>query len=253
MTPYYRTPDDAITVYHARWEDVVAAGLVDVNNVALIHGDPPYGQSERTRRKTNQRGVIRGTSSLASQPRARDFPAVVGDDAPFDPAPLLSLERPMVLWGGQRYANLLPPSASWLWWGKRVGTPPDDNGDGELAWTNLGGPPREFQHLWRGTCRASEVGVPHIHPTQKPIALSVYVFQRAKLKRGDLVFVPYLGSGPDLPAANAIGLRVIACDVEEWCCRTAVARLGAVPHPEPTTALGPLFGGLVCPYPPETP
>lgn len=111
-----------------------------------------------------------------------------------------------------------------------------------LAWTNLRGTLRTFRHVWRGLARASETGVPHLHPTQKPIALSLYVFRRAKLERGALVFVPYLGSGPDLPAARAAGLRVIACDIEEWCCRVAVSRLRAAPAPEPPEQLGPLFG-----------
>ena len=43
MKPYYCSDDGAITVYCARWEDVVAAGLVPVDEVKLVHADPPYG------------------------------------------------------------------------------------------------------------------------------------------------------------------------------------------------------------------
>ena len=245
MTPYYSA--DGITVYHARFEDVLAAGLVPTD-VALIHADGPYGVNERTDRAS--KGRSRAFGSANALPRAgrrtaaRDFPPVAGDDQPFDPAPLLALSRPTVLWGANHYAPRVPGSPSWITWDKKCDTTPDDNADCEHAWSNLGGPARIFRHLWRGSIRASEVGPAiHLHPTQKPIALSAYVFQRAKLKRGDLVFVPFLGSGPDLPAARAMGLRVIGCDVEEWCCRTAVARLGAAPHPEPVASLGPLFGG----------
>lgn len=240
IEPYYEA--DGITVYNARWEDVVAARLVPVRDVALIHADPPYGVKEQTDRARRGRGTLRIKRSARLHAGAlvgRDFPSVFGDDTPYDPAAILALNRPTVLWGANHYAGL-PPSPSMILWDKRTGTTADDNADGELAWTNLGGPLRIFRHLWRGTCRASETGVAHLGPTQKPIALSTYVFQRAKLKRGDLVFVPYLGSGPDLPSAYAMGLRLICCDVEEWCCRTAVARLGAAPHPEPV-ALGPLF------------
>ena len=84
----------------------------------------------------------------------------------------------------------------------------------------------------------------HLHPTQKPIALSTYVFGRAKLERGDLVFVPYLGSGPDLPAAQAMGLRVIACDVEKWCLNTAISRLGAITADRAAEPCGPLFAAV---------
>lgn len=242
LRPYYDS--GGITVYNARCEDVLAAGLVPVREVKLTHADPPYGQSENTARHTKGRGIndrFRGGANA----RARDFPPVAGDDKPFDPAPILAMGRPSVLWGANRYADRLPCSPSWLFWDKRADVLSDDNGDGEMAWSNLGGPIRRFVHLWKGSCRASETGVPHVHPTQKPIALCSWVYERAKLQRGDLLFIPYLGSGPDLVAAQAWGLRVIACDVEEWCCRVACARLGAAPNPGPAEALGPLFGGAL--------
>lgn len=44
MEPYYRSETGDVTVYHARWEDVVAAGLVPMERVRLIHDDPSYGQ-----------------------------------------------------------------------------------------------------------------------------------------------------------------------------------------------------------------
>jgi site-specific DNA-methyltransferase (adenine-specific)/modification methylase len=253
VKPYWQSDDGAIVVFNARWEDVLAAGAIQVREVALVHADPPYGQNERTERGKAGRGrnqtaatKLHGGRFLSASKalaRAQDFPAIVGDDKPFDPAPLLALQRPLVTWGAQRYTDRLPTSPSWLWWDKREEVLPDDNGDGEMAWTNLGGPPRQFSLLWRGTCRASETGAVHLHPTQKPIALSSWVFARAKLKPGNLVFVPYMGSGPDLPAALAMGLRVAACEVVEEYCRVAVARLGAVTAEAARAPVGPLFAG----------
>lgn len=238
MDPYWQSADGAITVYHARWEAVHAAGLVGVPD--LVHADPPYGVNERTKRGTNGRGETPSGKLHSGAVKSRDWPAVHGDDRPFDPAPLLALQRPLVLWGANHYSDRVPGSPSWVVWDKREGTTSDDNADGELAWSNLGGPLRIFRHLWRGVCRASEHGAP-LGPTQKPIALSTYVFQRAKLKPGALVFVPYLGSGPDLPAARAMGLRVVACDVERWCCDTAIGRLRAVTAERAAEPVGPLF------------
>jgi hypothetical protein len=40
-----------------------------------------------------------------------------------------------------------------------------------------------------------------------------------------------------------MGLRVIACEVVENYCATAVARLGAVTPERATAPVGPLFGG----------
>jgi site-specific DNA-methyltransferase (adenine-specific) len=234
VTPYYVTPCGSVRIFHARWEDVLAAGVFKPKDVALIHADPPYGVKEATNRGERGRG----------NGKAKNFPAIVGDDAPFDPAPLLSMGRPLILWGANHYSDRVPGSPSWLLWDKRDGVASDDNADGEAAWSNLGGPLRIYRHAWRGFLRPGETGL-HIHPTQKPEALSAWVFQRAKLKRGDLVLVPYMGSGPDLRPALAMGLRVIACEVEELYCRTAVnARLRAVAKPEAPEAIGPLFGGV---------
>lgn len=247
IEPYYRSEDGAVVVYHARYENLLDAGLLPVKDVALIHDDPPYGVKERTDRASKGRGKAptrKNTRRHEGFLQARDFPPVTGDHRPFNARPLLDMDRPLVIWGGHLCEPSLPRATSWFFWDKRAETTPDDNGDGELAWTNLGGPLRRFVHLWRGTCRASETGAVHLAPTQKPIALCSWVYQRAKLKAGDLVFVPHGGSFPDLPAARAMGLRIIACDVEEWCCRTGVARLGAVPHPEPVHVLGSLFARL---------
>ena len=239
LRPYWQSADGSLTVYHAPCEAVIAS-VLPVREVALVHADPPYGVNERTDRASKGRGFSRTRPGVAS----RDFPPVTGDRLPFDPAPLLALARPTVLWGANHYSDRVPGSPSWILWDKREDTTPNDNADGELAWTNLGGPLRIFRHLWNGLCRASEAGDRVLAPTQKPIALSAYVFGRAKLKRGDLVFVPYLGSGPDLPAAQAMGLRVICCDVEKWCLDTAISRLGAITANRAAEPCGPLFAAV---------
>jgi site-specific DNA-methyltransferase (adenine-specific) len=236
VTPYYVTPCGLVRIFHARWEDVLVAGVFNPRDVKLVHADPPYGGGELAVK-------LRPSTSDVRLTRKRVFKPIEGDAEPFDPAPLLALDRPLVLWGANHYANRVPGGPSWFLWDKRCDVAPDNQADGELAWTNLGGPLRIFRHVWRGFARPGEMGS-HLHPTQKPEDLSAWVFQRAKLKRGDLILVPYMGSGPDLRPAMAMGLRVIACEVEELYCRTAVnARLHAVAKHEAPEALGPLFGG----------
>ena len=237
MKPYYDR--DGITVYHARWEDVLAAGLIPVREVALVHADPPYG----TRQKFNRGGAVGVGRKMAKigGGKVREFAPVTGDDKPFDPAPLLALGLPLVTWGANHYTSRLPDSPAAFFWDKRDDAlaPPDDGSDGEYAWTNIGASIRTFRHYWRGAIRKTEKADVHLHATQKPIALCSWVYARAKLKRGDLVLVPYMGSGPDLAACVAMGLRCIACEVEEEYCRVAVgARLHAAVGVE---SPGPLF------------
>jgi len=239
IKPYWQSADGALAVYHAPCETVIASGVLPVREVALVHADGPYGIDYQP-----VRGCARG---LGSGPR-HVLPKVEGDDEPFDPSHLLELDRPTVLWGANHFAPRVPGSPSWILWDKREDTGSDTQADGELAWTNLGGPLRIFRHLWRGALRASERGARTIGTTQKPEALSVYVFQRANLKRGDLVFVPYLGSGPDLAVAQAMGLRVIACEVKRKIIDEALsARLGAITQERAAEPCGPLFGAPVKP------
>ena len=233
MKPYWTSPDGLIVVFHARWEDVLAAGLIPVREVALVHADPPYGIGDSAHRPN--------TANVGRVGAGKAYPPMPGNDRPYDPSPLLALGRPSVFWGANHYADKLPASPAWWTWDKREHLPEDKSSDGEIAWTNIGGSSRIFRHFWRWGARASESGF-HVHQTQKPIALCSWAYARAKLRPGDLVLVPYLGSGPDLPAAVAMGLRVIACDVERWCCDTAIGRLRAVTPERAAESVGPLFG-----------
>lgn len=220
LRPYYDA--GGITIYNAPWEEVWPTLGLAFEDVELLWADPPYGVKEKTERRSRGNRMAPRSSRPST---GRSWPAVAGDSQPFDPTPLLSFPR-AVLWGANHYAQHLPPSSSWWWWDKKAGTTPDDNADGELAWTNLGGPARQFSFLWRGFMRAGmQNNTAPLHPTEKPPELAAWGFRRAKLERGQLVFSPYLGSGPEARAALDMGLRFIGCEIVEEYCRAAVSRL----------------------------
>jgi hypothetical protein len=211
MTPYYSDRNGQIVIFNARWEEVWAhlrssSGLKH-EDVALLWADPPYGIGVNTKRRAPRTGGVRG----------RDWATVAGDDRPFDPASLLAFPH-SVLWGANHYASRLPDSDAWWLWDKRDGvTPERDQSDGEAAWTRgVDAGLRIFRHVWDGFIRASEMG-PALHPTQKPVALATWGFQRATLKPGDLVF------------SSHMGLRFIGCEIVEEYCKAAVNRLAQLP------------------------
>lgn len=246
MTPYYASTDGAVTIYHGRWEDGLSAGVFDPKKIALIHADPPYGINYTAERKKGRPSSKRSANGTTW---GKDWARVAGDDKPFDPSLLLSMDRPAVLWGANNYANTLPNSGGWLVWDKKKGGTASQGhhaSDAELAWTNMGRCVDLFSYFWDGFRREGEI-LDHWHPTQKPEALSAWVFahamKRGKLKAGDTVLVPYLGSGPDLRPARVIGCRVIAFEVEKLYCDTAVnARLRAVAEGSDPMAGLPLWG-----------
>jgi site-specific DNA-methyltransferase (adenine-specific)/modification methylase len=135
-------------------------------SVSGIVADPPYGIAYSP---GGGGGGIRRKDGSRYEKRFTGKDLVVGDDKPFDPAFILALDAPTVLWGGNHFASRLPDSPSWLVWDKRRGTTVNDFADCEMAWTNLGGPARVFSHLWNGMLRDSEHGEARVHPTQKAV------------------------------------------------------------------------------------
>jgi site-specific DNA-methyltransferase (adenine-specific)/modification methylase len=222
VTPYYER--DGMTLYNADALDVLP--LYPPAVVALLLADPPYGM--KLDPKNSDRG---GKSTLKGGiPPLLDWPRCVGDDRPFDPTPLLVYSR-VVLWGANHYAHRLPPSPSWLVWDKRKGTSSDFNADCEMAWTNLGGPARLYSQLWRGVCkRGEEAGQRRLHQMQKPAALGRWIIGRAT-QPGDLVLVPYAGSGSEMLAALQTGRRCVGVEIEERYCEVAAKRLQQVALP----------------------
>jgi site-specific DNA-methyltransferase (adenine-specific) len=221
VTPYYQDAD--CTIYNADCLDVLPT--VNMAKVALIIADPPYGIGVQTNYKARKR---------TAAARCQDFgEGIIGDRAPFNPAPLLALGRPLVLFGANHYAHLLPPSPSWFVWDKLNGLTSkrplgfNDSADIELAWSNLGGPARILSHRWMGMVKeGSEARERRVHPTQKPIELMAQIIE-CFTQPGDLVLDPYMGSGPVIRAAKELGRRSIGIELDERYCKVTVDRLPA--------------------------
>jgi site-specific DNA-methyltransferase (adenine-specific)/modification methylase len=208
---------DGVTLYLGDCREI----LPTLGRVDAVVTDPPYGVKERTMRKSAGRGFNR--HDLGKNVGSRDWPAVYGDDQPFDPAPWIKFPK-VVLFGANHFAGKLPDASQWIIWDKRENTPSDDNADCEIAWTNLGGPARIHRQLWRGICRRGEeniaTGAPtrrrpaRLHPTQKPIALMTFCLQACRLPTGATVLDPYMGAGATGVAAVRMGLQFIGIEIE---------------------------------------
>lgn len=209
VEPYYT--DGSVTLYQGDCRDILPA--LDLHGATIIT-DPPYGVSERTDRRA------KGRSGAAI---CNDFPAVHGDDEPFDPSHLVRYPR-LLLFGANHYADRLPPSPSWVVWDKNDGLARNDNADCEMAWSNLGGPARLVAHRWKGMVKASEQGERRVHPTQKPVAVMRWIIDWYT-KPGDLIVDPYAGSGSTLRAAKDLGRPAIGIEYETAYCRRIVERL----------------------------
>lgn len=176
--------------------------------------DPPYGMAHPCDYKARGRGALA---------ECKDWPDVHGDAEPFDPAWLLALARPTVLWGANYYADRLPPSPGWLVWDKE--RPDDlDQSTCELAWTNCVKGVRRFSHLWNGMMKASEKGESY-HPTQKPVALMAWTLGLRWLAGIRSVYDPYMGAGPMGVACVRAGIAYVGVELNPDHFATAQGRL----------------------------
>ncbi len=205
IKPYYE--QDGITIYHGDCQDVLPYVQADV-----VITDPPYGIAHPTDYRS------RGRDGKAN---CTDYPAVRNDDKPFDPSSILKLQLPALLWGANWYADRLPPSGGWLVWDKE--RPDDlDQATCELAWTNFIKGVRRFRYLWNGMIRAGNENL--CHPTQKPVALTLWVLS-LKWTPAGVVLDPYMGAGGVLVASKRLGRKAIGIEIEEKYCEIAAQRL----------------------------
>ena len=212
MEPYYA--DDAVTLYHARCEDVLPE--IAPESVDLLVTDPPYGIGYTVHGHHGHGGALQGQK-------------VAGDDAPFDPSHLLAYGR-CVIFGGNYMTDILPPSG-WIIWSK-VQDNRWSHGKhstrslAEMAWTNIHKYVALYNCFWAGSPMhrmGSERGT-QLHPTQKPVALMRWIVDRYT-QPGNLVLDPYMGSGPIARACKDTGRRYIGIEIEERYCEVAAKRL----------------------------
>lgn len=104
-----------------------------------------------------------------------------------------------VVWGGNYFADCLPPQGRWLWWDKCQTMP--SYGDGELAWTNFHQKtPKKF--VWANNKILADRVERH-HPTQKPIELMLWCLGMAGSPQ--TVLDPFMGSGTTGVACACMG------------------------------------------------
>jgi site-specific DNA-methyltransferase (adenine-specific) len=165
--------------------------------------DPPYG--------IRHNGTRSPKKSISSTGRRQRKVSIVGDDAPFDPAPLLLIAKRVCLTGAQHYAHLLSGGTFHVW-NKRGPYKPLCQADGDLIW--ISGKKealRIVELVWRGICRTTENNEAFMHPTQKPVALMEWCID----KIGDVrsVVDPYMGSGTTGVACARLSCRFVGVEI----------------------------------------
>lgn len=120
---------------------------------------------------------------------------------------LFRVSKKQVIWGGNYFADMLPPSKSFICWDKRVSDAmTNDFADCEYAWMSEGmGVARVFRFCWNGMLQGNMSNKEQrFHPTQKPVALYKWIFKNYA-KPGYRILDTHLGSGSSRIAAYDMG------------------------------------------------
>ena len=116
----------------------------------------------------------------------------------------------VIIWGGNYFADTLPPTNDWLCWHKK-----NDNrsfSEFELAWSNLGKNCRMLSHHWGGETKE--------HPTQKPAAVIEWCLEMTE----GTVFDPFCGSGTIVIAAEKQRRSAYGIELDPAYCDVIVKR-----------------------------
>ena len=173
-------------------------------SVDCVVTDPPYGISiNKSNRLSVSRGFGNETWDNERNPEA--IKKIVN-----------KFKMPIIIWGGNYYADILPPMRGWLAWDKM--NDGRDFGELELAWTNLNSVIRRYRKF------PVNMDGGKVHPTQKPIEVMKWCIEKSS-NIGDTVFDPFMGSGSTGVAAVQLGRNFIGCEIDENYFKIAEKRI----------------------------
>lgn len=186
--------------------------LMDGLKPNAVFTDPPYGigldKENQTIGKSKTYGAV-----------LNDHNSEVAKDA-FQLVKSLNIPE-LYFWGANHYSSCLPDASCWIVWDKQGGKSVT-YADCELCYTNIDKPVRMFTHVWDGFRRDSEKGEQRVHPTQKPVALFIDIWE--KFNSGQVIFDLFGGSGSTLLACEKTNRICLMMELDPKYCDVIIQR-----------------------------
>lgn len=209
---------DDITLYHGDCRDIAPTlGPIDA-----IISDPPYGMGWNTDHTRFSGGSKESKKTRDNRGRIDWGRGVAGDAEPFDPSRWLTYPA-VVLWGMNHFAQRLPIGTTLVWIKKNDHLYGTFLSDAEIAWMKGG----HGVYCRRDTSHNFAPPGGQLHPTQKPVGIMQWCLEKAKVKPGDVVLDPYMGSGTTAIACMRRGVKFIGIEIDAEHFETARARIDA--------------------------
>jgi len=203
--------EDCVEGMRERLED----GEVD-----LFITDPPYALDGEGIGVVGGDGTV-GVSNAADLTEYDDFEANEGDfDFRESWSVMCDKGGKYIVFGGNYFTDILPPTNAWIVWDKRAGSGSWFS-DCEFAWTNLGISATVYDYEWQGMLREGDEQ--RFHPTQKPVEL-IGQFIKEYTNPGDLICDPFMGSGTTAVAAIQNDRDYVGFEVDAENYRDVIER-----------------------------
>ena len=195
--------------------------------------DPPYGLAKVLNRSWDAFGKIwnkkqrRKNLHSGGTWAAKDiYKDVDWDDATPDVTFLLNRNVPMMLFGGNYFANL-PPSRKWIVWFKGATHYRRSFAELELCYCNFDGNARLIEYIPDFNKGFVNNGsrIQKVHPTQKPVTVMRFCISELPKGCGRIICDPYMGSGTTGVAAIQLGRAFIGIEQKQTYFDIACKRI----------------------------
>lgn len=235
--------------------------LMNGEKADMVFTDPPYGM------KYNASGWANSNSPTYKKQRAekniknsKHYHNVIGDHDDFTPDLINTVFacfdycEEIFLWGADYFSELLPEknNGSWIVWDKRE----DKNGNNsdfaagscfELCWSKSKHKREIARVKWQGIYGTESQDIKsRIHPTQKPIQLSEFFFDKWGKEKKKIIDL-YGGSGSTLIACEKTDRQCFMMELDPIYCGVILDRwqkfTGKKAHREDGVAWDEIKGG----------
>jgi len=193
--------------------------LMDGNKADMVFTDPPYGM-DLDAEGFDKMPTAKGT-------KHHSYSNIIGDDKDFNPSFFLNYFdycKEQFWWGGDYYAEYLPKDGSYIVWDKRAEGGMDKmfGSSFELCWSKSKHKREIARVLWAGYFgMGGEDTKQRVHPTQKPIDLVIWFFEKYK---GNKVVDLFLGSGSTLIACEKTNRKCYGMEIDPHYCDVIIKR-----------------------------
>lgn len=210
--------------------------LMQGEKADMVFTDPPYGIDLDTDwSKTGRKNSFEwrdgsGKPTGITEKFGKKHNKIIMDDKKFDPTFLLDFFyaiKEIFLWGAEYYHNHIPLDGSWVVWDKTTNESADKTfgSNFELCWSKQRHK-REIARIRSGIFGSKDYGFKdpkRVHPTQKPVALAEWFFERWG-KNTNLVWDGYLGSGSTLIACEKTNRKCYGMEIDPHYCDVIIKR-----------------------------